>query len=241
MNSARGTGRCRCAYHPARTRARSLVVSAIRARAARAARRRLAALQPTCRSWVGWHRPASRAVSESQAHARRSRTKQKRVRLRGKRAASRPVLTPRAVPPPQEERAASPEVPAPKKRRGGPKLPAPTKEMCAKKLYELNAVGGHVLVRQKRVTDRSDLAVRGRCCKRVSAASRCSARCAPARPALWLGARRRASRVFRPHRRGGAPAALFLCCMCRSGQSVAAAAHALTHVLRRTHAQASAT
>jgi hypothetical protein len=55
------------------------------------------------------------------------------------------------------------------------------------------------------------------------------------------GGSRRAFRVFRPHRRGGAPAALFLCCVCRSGQSVAAVAQALTHVLRRTHAQASAT
>ena len=165
------------------------------------------------------------------------------MRLREKRAALRPVLTPRAVLPPPEERAASPELPAAKKRRGGPKPPAPTKEMCAKKFYELNAVGDHVLVRQKRVTDCSDLAVWG------AAASAYRQRRGAARAARQLslqsgsarGDTRCALRLVRPQRSGGASAQPFLCCTRRSGQGVAAAPPALTQVLRRTLAQASAT
>ena len=72
----------------------------------------------------------------------------KKVRLREKRAALRPVLTPRAVAPPPAERAASPEPAAPTKRRGGPKLPLPSKEVLAQRFYVLNTVEDHVLVRQ---------------------------------------------------------------------------------------------
>ena len=218
------------------------MVLASRARATRAARRRLAALQPTCLSWAGWHRLAGRAAPGSKAHARRRRLRLTKVRLRGNSAALRPVLKPRAATPPAEERAASPEPAAPKKRRGGPKLPLPSKEVLAQRFYVLNTVEDRVLVRLSVSHAVLTLPFWG------TAADAYQRRRGAARAARRLslqsgsarGGARSVLRFVRPHRCGNASAPPFLCCTRRSGQRVAAAPPALTQVLRRTLALASA-